>query len=39
MCIHAATSACDNFPDRHATAHFTAEQHPTIQSYEPGEGW
>ena len=30
---------CDQSPNRHATAHFHAEQHPLIQSYEPGEDW
>jgi uncharacterized UBP type Zn finger protein len=28
---------CDNSPNRHATAHFRAEQHPLIQSYESGD--
>ena len=30
---------CDNSPNRHATAHFNADNHPIIQSYEPGEDW
>lgn len=30
---------CDSSPNRHATAHFHATQHPVIQSYEPGEEW
>jgi uncharacterized UBP type Zn finger protein len=30
---------CDNSPNRHATAHFGATQHPIIRSAEPGEGW
>ena len=30
---------CDNSPHRHATAHFRAEAHPLVQSYEPGEDW
>lgn len=30
---------CDNSPNRHATAHFAASQHPIIRSYEPGENW
>ena len=30
---------CDNSPGRHATAHFHAERHPLIQSFEPGEEW
>jgi hypothetical protein len=30
---------CDNSPNRHATKHFHATQHPIIQSFEPGEDW
>jgi len=30
---------CDDSPNRHATAHFHAEGHPVIRSYEPGEDW
>ena len=30
---------CDQSPNKHATAHFHAEQHPLIQSIEPGEDW
>jgi uncharacterized UBP type Zn finger protein len=30
---------CDDSPNRHATAHFRATQHPVIRSYEPGEAW
>ena len=30
---------CDNSPMQHATAHFTATQHPLIRSFEPGEDW
>ena len=30
---------CDSSPNRHATAHFHAEDHPLVQSYEPGENW
>jgi uncharacterized UBP type Zn finger protein len=30
---------CDNSPNRHATAHFHAAQHPIIRSFEPGEIW
>jgi hypothetical protein len=30
---------CDSSPERHATGHFHATQHPVIKSYEPGEGW
>jgi uncharacterized UBP type Zn finger protein len=30
---------CDDSPSRHATAHFAAEGHPVIRSFEPGESW
>jgi uncharacterized UBP type Zn finger protein len=30
---------CDSSPGRHATAHFHADGHPVVQSYEPGEDW
>jgi len=30
---------CDNSPNRHATKHYHATQHPVIRSYEPGEDW
>jgi CPA1 family monovalent cation:H+ antiporter len=30
---------CDSSPGRHATAHFAAEQHPVVRSFQPGETW
>ena len=30
---------CDDSPNRHATAHFRATEHPIIRSVEPGEHW
>jgi uncharacterized UBP type Zn finger protein len=30
---------CDSSPNRHATKHFHASEHPVIQSMEPGEDW
>jgi hypothetical protein len=30
---------CDDSPNRHATHHFNATDHPVIRSYEPGEDW
>ncbi|WP_283139182.1 ubiquitin carboxyl-terminal hydrolase 14 [Rhizohabitans arisaemae] len=30
---------CDSSPNRHATAHYHAEGHPIIRSFEPGEDW
>ncbi|MEU4806764.1 UBP-type zinc finger domain-containing protein [Actinosynnema sp. NPDC023587] len=36
-CGHVA--CCDSSPRRHATAHFHAEGHPVMRSFEPGEDW
>jgi uncharacterized UBP type Zn finger protein len=30
---------CDDSPNRHASAHFAASEHPLIRSLEPGEEW
>lgn len=30
---------CDSSPNRHATAHFHATQHPVVRSFQPGESW
>lgn len=30
---------CDSSPNRHATAHFDATDHPLVSSLEPGEDW
>ena len=30
---------CDSSPNRHATAHHRASDHPIIRSFEPGEEW
>lgn len=30
---------CDSSPNKHATAHFHATEHPIIRSLEPGETW
>jgi uncharacterized UBP type Zn finger protein len=30
---------CDESPNRHATAHYTATSHPVISSFEPEEHW
>ena len=30
---------CDDSPNRRATAHFHATQHPIIEGYDPPEGW
>jgi uncharacterized UBP type Zn finger protein len=33
------THCCDQSPNRHATKHAGATQHPVIASAEPGERW
>ncbi len=30
---------CDSSPNKHATKHFRATQHPIVQSFERGENW
>lgn len=30
---------CDSSPNKHATAHYHATQHPMIRSFEKGEDW
>ena len=30
---------CDSSPNRHATKHAAAEDHPIVQSFERGEDW
>ena len=30
---------CDSSPNKHATAHFHATEHPIMASAEPGESW
>jgi len=37
VCGH--VGCCDSSPNRHATKHFHATEHPIIQSFEPGEDW
>ncbi|MET0276533.1 MAG: UBP-type zinc finger domain-containing protein [Acidimicrobiia bacterium] len=40
MCMTCGhVGCCDNSPNRHATAHAHASEHPLIQSFEPGETW
>ena len=34
-----ATLCCDSSPNRHATKHARASQHPVAASAEPGERW
>src|SRR4051812_25124401 len=36
-CTH--VGCCDSSPNRHATKHFRATQHPVVTSAEPGETW
>jgi uncharacterized UBP type Zn finger protein len=37
ICGH--VGCCDQSPNRHATKHFHATEHPIIRSLEPGEEW
>jgi hypothetical protein len=30
---------CDSSPGRHASAHARDEDHPIVQSFQPGESW
>ena len=30
---------CDSSPNRHASKHFHATNHPIVSSFEPGEDW
>jgi uncharacterized UBP type Zn finger protein len=30
---------CDSSPNKHASAHFAADNHPVMASAEPGEDW
>jgi len=30
---------CDSSPNRHASKHAAADQHPIVRSMEPGERW
>jgi len=30
---------CDSSPNRHASKHAAADQHPIVRSVEPGERW
>ena len=37
VCGH--VGCCDDSPNRHATKHFKATQHPVMRSIQPGENW
>jgi uncharacterized UBP type Zn finger protein len=37
ICGH--VGCCDSSPNRHATEHFHATEHPIIKSFESGEDW
>jgi hypothetical protein len=40
LCLECGhVGCCDNSPNKHATAHFRAEKHPLIKSFERGEDW
>lgn len=37
VCGH--VGCCDSSPNKHATKHFHATEHPVMRSVEPGERW
>jgi CPA2 family monovalent cation:H+ antiporter-2 len=37
VCGH--VGCCDHSPNKHATKHFHATNHPVVRSLEPGESW
>jgi hypothetical protein len=40
LCLECGhVGCCDNSPNKHATAHFHADKHPMIKSFERGEDW
>jgi len=40
MCMECGhMGCCDSSPNKHASAHFQATQHPIMASAEPGEDW
>lgn len=40
LCLECGhVGCCDSSPNRHATKHHHATDHPLIQSFEPGEDW
>lgn len=40
MCLTCGhVGCCDSSPNRHASKHFVATEHPLIRSIEPGETW
>jgi uncharacterized UBP type Zn finger protein len=40
MCLSCGhVGCCDQSPNRHATAHYRATDHPIMRSVEPGETW
>jgi uncharacterized UBP type Zn finger protein len=40
LCLECGhVGCCDSSPNKHATKHFHATQHPIVRSFEPGEDW
>ncbi|GLY06107.1 MULTISPECIES: UBP-type zinc finger domain-containing protein [Actinoplanes] len=40
LCLSCGLVACcDSSPRQHMSAHFAAERHPVMRSFEPGEAW
>ncbi len=40
LCVQCGhVGCCDSSPNKHASAHARATEHPVIKSFEPGEQW
>ena len=40
LCLECGhVGCCDSSPNKHATKHFHATDHPIVRSFEPGEDW
>lgn len=40
LCLNCGhVGCCDDSENKHAAAHFDADQHPVMASFEPGESW
>jgi uncharacterized UBP type Zn finger protein len=40
LCLECGhVGCCDSSPNRHASSHARADDHPVVASFEPGEDW
>jgi uncharacterized UBP type Zn finger protein len=40
VCVECGhVGCCDQSPNKHASKHFHATEHPVMKSFEPGEAW